>query len=112
MQCTPAEAVRRMAAMKVEDVKWDFQPDKILRSKRLPIICTVCSADGHTKLNCTELEVPDVGFIPPPDFHYFALLDNVCWNIFRNFAQRDVDTAKRFAIDLIEFEELLLVTFF
>lgn len=95
LQCTPAEAVARMAALKKEDVKWDFQPDKILRSKRLPVICTVCGGDGHTKLKCTELEVPDVGFIPPPDFNYFALLDNVCWNIFRNFAQREIDTNNR-----------------
>ncbi|KAK4026185.1 hypothetical protein OUZ56_015202 [Daphnia magna] len=95
LQCTPAEAVRRMTALKKEDVKWDFQPEKILLSKRLPVICTVCGADGHTKQKCTELEVPDVGFIPPPDFSYFALLDNVCWNIFRNFAQREVDTANR-----------------
>ncbi|XP_057368026.1 terminal uridylyltransferase 4-like [Daphnia carinata] len=95
LQCTRAEAVRRMTALKKEDVKWDFQPEKILLSKRLPVICTICSADGHTKQKCTELEVPDVGFIPPPDFNYFALLDNVCWNIFRNFAQREVDTTNR-----------------
>lgn len=93
--CTPAEALRRMAELKTEDVKWDFDPEKILRSKRLPVICTVCGADGHNKQQCGELEVPDVGFIPPPDFTYFGLLDKVCWNIFRNFAQRDVDTNNR-----------------
>lgn len=105
MLCTPAEALKRMNAMKKEDVKWDFQPEKILRSKRLPVVCTVCSSDEHTKVSCTELEVPDVGFIPPPDFEYFALLNNVCWNIFRNFSQRDIDTIKRFVFVLTSLKE-------
>ena len=32
--CTPAEALRRMAELKTEDVKWEFEPEKILRSKK------------------------------------------------------------------------------
>lgn len=96
LKCTPAQASERMKELAKDSIKWDFQPDKIMRSKRLPVVCTACNIEGHTKLNCTELEVEDVGFIPPPDFNYLALLDKVCWNIFRNFAQRDEDTAKRF----------------
>ena len=96
--CTPEEAKNRMAALKKEDVKWDFSPEKILRSRRLPIACGVCGKDGHSRSACPELEVPPVGFIPPPDFAYFALLDNVCWNIFRNFAQREVDQQNRQSI--------------
>lgn len=76
-------------------MQWNFEPEKILRSRRLPIVCTVCAKDGHPKATCPELEVPKIGFIPPPDFGYFALLDNVCWNVFRSFAQCDKDLKNR-----------------
>lgn len=98
LRCTPDEAKARMAGLKKEDLKWDFDPEKILRSRRLPVACGVCGKDGHSKSACPELEVPRVGFIPPPDFGYLALLDNVCWNVFRNFAQREVDQQNRESI--------------
>ena len=96
MRCTPEEALRRMEKLNRDDVKWNFEPEKILRSKRLPVVCSVCTGEGHTKTSCPELEVPKVGYIPPPDLQYFALLDNVCWNVFRNFAQREIDQTNRF----------------
>lgn len=95
LKCTPAEALERVKKLSKESIKWDFEPEKILCSRRLPVVCTACGDDGHTRMNCRELEVDDVGVIPPPDFNYLALLDKVCWNIFRNFAQRDEDIAKR-----------------
>ena len=95
MSCTPEEALRKMSSLKKDDIKWAFEPEKILRSKRLPVICGVCGADGHTKQNCKELDIPDIGFIPPPDFNYFSLLDTVSWNVFHNFAQREIDSANR-----------------
>ena len=95
MRITPQEAELRMSRLQKEEVKWDFSPEKILKSRRLPVVCSVCNKDGHNKGNCPELEVPKIGFIPPPDFTYFALLDNVCWNVFRRFAQREIDQINR-----------------
>lgn len=95
---TPYEAKKKMNELKKEDLKWDFTPAKILGSAKLPLTCTVCNVDGHSKHNCKELEVPPAGHFPPLEYSYLVVLDQICYNILRNFSQSQKHISIRYLI--------------
>ena len=89
------DAARKSAEIPAEQLRWIFLPEVFTGGNKLPVNCCVCLRDNHTKFQCPELSVPQVGPIPPPDFAYFSQLDQLCFSIFRNFAPRDVDLGNR-----------------
>ena len=100
---TQEEARLRVDALDPrKDLVWRFHPANFTRGQPFPLVCCVCNKDGHVKQQCPKLFVQPVGAIPPPDFEYLKLLDNVCVNIFGHYAQRERDIANRLCLDLLQ----------
>lgn len=87
-----------MSTLKGDDVRWVFEADKIMSSKTLPIICGICSENGHSTEKCKKLNIHDIGFIPSPKHSLVFLLTIVCYNI----AWKKIDVTQKAQFQVVQ----------
>ncbi|KAG8234491.1 hypothetical protein J437_LFUL014633, partial [Ladona fulva] len=75
------------------------------KHKLPPIVCTICTMDGHSKTACPDAHLPPLPNLPPMTEEFQALLDSFCYSVHDISCQKseDIECRKRILSELEDY---------
>ena len=92
---TSDEVIRIVNMLEVKDYDFQFLEQKFTEGESVPIYCTCCQKEGHTRHECEDEKLPELLELPPANAEHLRIISSVLVKLKEEMEPRQQEITQR-----------------